>query len=325
MPKKQASWVKKWEFIIERLKKLISNYGKQIVVMNVEANMDVNQQFETYMKSVERFKKNIETVITTSLPGEERIFWPFKDVQFYIREGHDAIQSTGNAEMIQRVFNASDESVRSDSGPYFEFWQDPNIYFHIDTFQYADRERLFDVNYELDTAALVEKYQVQQSRELQDKDNWYLLKHFFIASESNNLEGFGDLIGGVPKDLKIKCHCGKHLDKRWTLKAFFKIPEYNFEFPYYLWISEPCEECHTTICIFRSKIIGTEGIFRPLRIFMNFLKSSWNFQLEDKPMMEGWRTILYMSMQKAPNVIKNIYQEDIIKFGKFFKKMDTSQ
>jgi hypothetical protein len=322
MSKTKVSWLVKWEIIIERLKKLIADHGKEIVIMNIEASRDVDRQFKAYLDTVERFKNHIGVVVTTSLPSEERIFWPSQDVQFYVKEDHDAIQSTGNAEVIQQVFNVSNKFVRSDSGPYFEFWQDLHINFHVDSFQYVDRARLFDHNYDLDTAALVEKYQVQQSRELQDKENWYLLKHFFIASQFSNLEGTGDLIGGVPKKLKIRCRCGKHLKQRWNLKGFFTLPEKNFKYPYYLRISEPCTECKTIICIFRSHIIGDEGIFRPLRIFMNFLDPSWNFQLNDTSMMEGWRHILHKSMKKAPNVVKDIYREDIIKFGMLFKKME---
>jgi len=35
--------------------------------------------------------------------GEERIFWPFKDAQFYIREGEEKVQSTGNFNNIKQI------------------------------------------------------------------------------------------------------------------------------------------------------------------------------------------------------------------------------
>jgi len=48
-------------------------------------------------------KDIFETVVTTSLPGEERIFWPCKDVQFYIIEGKQKVHSTGNFDIIKQI------------------------------------------------------------------------------------------------------------------------------------------------------------------------------------------------------------------------------
>ena len=44
-----------------------------------------------------------EAVVTTSLPGEERIFWVCKDAQFYIREGEEKVRSTGNFDIITQI------------------------------------------------------------------------------------------------------------------------------------------------------------------------------------------------------------------------------
>ena len=41
-------------------------------------------------------KNLFEAVVTTSLPEEERIFWPYHDMQFYIEEGKENVQVTGN-------------------------------------------------------------------------------------------------------------------------------------------------------------------------------------------------------------------------------------
>ena len=76
----------KFEFLIDRLGVLISQKGKKLALINVEAGGNPNKQFDKYMEAVELVRDKVECVVSTSLPGEERIFWPFYDVQFYIRE-----------------------------------------------------------------------------------------------------------------------------------------------------------------------------------------------------------------------------------------------
>ena len=105
MNKIDKSWQVKWIFLIERLKELIAKEGKQIVVYNVEAQPNPKKQYKEYMRMCEKVKHCIEAVVTTELPGEERIFWPYRDVQFYIRDGDEKIHSTGSYEVIQEVFN----------------------------------------------------------------------------------------------------------------------------------------------------------------------------------------------------------------------------
>ncbi len=102
---KDKSWVVKWEFLITRLKELIAQKGQEIIVVNIDAMMDAEEQYKKYMKMVEMMKTQFNAVVTTGLPGEERIFWPYHDVQFYIREDEEKIQSTGNYEVIQKVIN----------------------------------------------------------------------------------------------------------------------------------------------------------------------------------------------------------------------------
>ena len=105
MSETDSSWQVRWMFLIERLKELIAKEGKQIIVYNVEAQPNPEKQYKQYMKMCEKVKHCVEAVVTTGLPGEERIFWPYRDVQFYIRDGYEKIQSTGNNEIIQQVFN----------------------------------------------------------------------------------------------------------------------------------------------------------------------------------------------------------------------------
>lgn len=65
---------------------LISQEGKKLVLINVEANRSLEEQFDKYMQTVELVREKVECVVSTSLPGEERIFWPFYDVQFDFRD-----------------------------------------------------------------------------------------------------------------------------------------------------------------------------------------------------------------------------------------------
>ena len=96
----------KWEYIIEKISRLISAEGKKIVVFNVKAERDAERQFEKYQNTCETVKDIFEAVVTASFPGEERIFWPFKDAQFYIREGEEKVQSTGNFENIKQIIGS---------------------------------------------------------------------------------------------------------------------------------------------------------------------------------------------------------------------------
>jgi len=101
----EEDWIIKWKFLIDKISHLIKRDGKEIVILNVEAQIDSKRQFEQYQKTCESVKDRLEAVVTTSLPGEERIFWPYQDVQFYIKEGVEKIQSTGNLLVIQEILN----------------------------------------------------------------------------------------------------------------------------------------------------------------------------------------------------------------------------
>ncbi|GAG82801.1 unnamed protein product, partial [marine sediment metagenome] len=99
----EEDWIIKWKIVIDKISHLIERDGKEMVILNVKAQIDSKRQFEQYQKTCESVKDRFEAVVTTSLPGEERIFWPNKDVQFYIKEGVEKIQSTGNFEIIQKI------------------------------------------------------------------------------------------------------------------------------------------------------------------------------------------------------------------------------
>jgi len=64
------------------------------------------------MKAVEIVNNMFEAVVTTSLPGENRIFWPYQDVQFYIKDDNGGIiHSTVNNEIIQQVINVDEKLI----------------------------------------------------------------------------------------------------------------------------------------------------------------------------------------------------------------------
>ncbi len=94
MNEQNKSWKVKWIYVIERLKELIAREGQEIVVFNVDAIRDADKQYNKYMNVVESMKNQMNAVVTTGLPGEERIFWPYQDAQFYIREGEEKIYCT---------------------------------------------------------------------------------------------------------------------------------------------------------------------------------------------------------------------------------------
>jgi len=55
------------------------------------------------MATVEGAKERMEVVVTTGLPGEERIFWSYGNVQFYIREGEEKVHFTGDLEAAHKI------------------------------------------------------------------------------------------------------------------------------------------------------------------------------------------------------------------------------
>lgn len=98
-------WMVKWQYIIDKISRLISAEGKKIVVFNVEAQKDPAEQFQRYEETCESVKNMFEAVVTASLPGEERIFWPYKDAQFYIIEGVEKVKTTGNIDNIKKILS----------------------------------------------------------------------------------------------------------------------------------------------------------------------------------------------------------------------------
>ncbi|MFW9939423.1 MAG: hypothetical protein ACFFFT_00185 [Candidatus Thorarchaeota archaeon] len=97
------SWQDKWIDIIKKLDQHLKTIGKEIVVINIDARVDVQEQYDMYIATVEQTKERVEVVVTTGLPGEERIFWPYGNVQFYIQEGEEKVKITGDLEAAQKI------------------------------------------------------------------------------------------------------------------------------------------------------------------------------------------------------------------------------
>jgi len=96
-------WMVKWQYIIDKISRLISAEGKKIVVFNVEAQKDPAEQFQRYEETCESVKNMFEAVVTANLPGEERIFWPYKDVQFYIGMDAQKVKTTGDLDNLKQI------------------------------------------------------------------------------------------------------------------------------------------------------------------------------------------------------------------------------
>ena len=67
------SWLIKWKFLINRIEYIISKKGKKKVFINVEADINPKRQFKKYQAACETVKHTYEAVVTTGLPGEERL------------------------------------------------------------------------------------------------------------------------------------------------------------------------------------------------------------------------------------------------------------
>ena len=143
------------------------------------------------------------------------------------------------------------------------------------------------------------------------------MKFFFIASEFNNLDGFGQLIGGIPKELKIKCECEELIDVELYWKGIFKVPEQEFEHQYYLYMSKKCEACGKQICVYRPR-----GPYCPhLLVFMSHLVPQKKFKMTDIEMVSMWQDTFKRAAIKDMDQFQRVYSKDVIKFGTYIMEM----
>jgi hypothetical protein len=99
---KEPEWLQKWMALIEKIGGYMERtIGKKIVVVNVEAGPDPQENYDRYMEACRVVKDAPEIVVAVSLPGEVRIFWVNQDVQFYIHDGKEKVHVTGNLEVFQ--------------------------------------------------------------------------------------------------------------------------------------------------------------------------------------------------------------------------------
>ncbi len=313
---RNEAWEVKFEFLIQRLGALISQEGKKLVLINVEAEREPKEQFDKYMQAVELVRDKVECVVSASLPGEERVFWPFYDVQFYIRDDKEANSATGNSEIIQKVFSNDPQEIVT-ALPELDYWRGKEFSYQLDATDYIDEQLLLSGEIELNSSEIVEKFGYRRVKPFENKDWWYILKFFFIASDFSNLDGFGELIGGVPKDLKVKCECQNLLEVEFFWKGIFKVPEQGFEHQYYLYVSRECKSCGKTICVYRPR-----GPLCPhLIVFMGHLVPEKEYKMTDIEMVSMWQDAFKKAALKNMTAFQQIYSEDIAKFGSFIVKM----
>ncbi len=304
----------KFQFLTNRLGELIAQEGKKMILLNVEAVKNRKKQFKKYMETVDKVKGRVECVVSTSLPGEERIFWPFYDVQFYIRDGKDAISTTGNPVQIQRVLNVGKQDINM-SLPGFDYWKDKNFLYKLDMTNYVDEQKLMSGEIKLNAPEIIKKFGSRQTEDFENKEWWYILKFFFLASDFQNLEGFGDLIGGIPNDLKIKCNCQNLVDVDVFWKGIFQNPEQNFRHEYYLYVGQECDSCGEIICIYRPR----GPLCPPLFVFMNHLFPDKTFKMTDVDILVMWQDTFKRGGIKDRDLFEKLYSPEIIKFGTFFQ------
>lgn len=77
-----------FQAIIDQIRHLVAKEGKKIKVLNIKEGVDANEQFKKCEQLCKSVKNRLESVVTTSVPGEERIYWPYKNIQFSIRGGN---------------------------------------------------------------------------------------------------------------------------------------------------------------------------------------------------------------------------------------------
>lgn len=312
MNRKEARWIK-FDFLTNRLKDLIAQEGKQMVLINVAAEKDPNIQYERYMHAVEIVRDKVDCIVSTRLPREERVFWPFYYVQFYIEDGKKAISSTGDSAIIQRVFSNGSQELNTFI-PEIGYWNSLDFTYQLDTTKYVDEQMSPKGKINLDYRSTIP---------FESEEWWYVLKFFFHASEFSNLDGFGNIIGGVPKELKIKCECERLLEVELYLKGIFRdpeqiLPEQDFEHQYYLYISRECELCGKVVCIYRPR-----GPLCPhLLVFMSHLYPERKFNMEDIEMVSLWQDAFKQGAVKNMAKFERTYNKDIIKFGEYIFEMD---
>ncbi|TXT62701.1 MAG: hypothetical protein BAJALOKI1v1_870002 [Promethearchaeota archaeon] len=310
------SWKMNYLLITFRIAQLIKEEGKKIKCINIESLLDSSKQYDIYMKTVENLKSKSEYIVCTRLPGEERIFWPNQDAQFYFKDADQAFHTTGNPQAIQKVKNFMGKKVNT-TVPDLEFWKDKNYIYEFDDFTYINHEQRLAGIPQLGPEEVLKKYGHMQTKPFTNKEWWYIIKFFLIASSFENLEaGLPAFLGGVPNIMKIKCECNNLLDIESIIKGFFKIQDYDHEHQYYLYLSKKCSQCGKSICVYRPR----GPLFIPLIPYLSFLPLETKYDITDPEMLAAWTQIFKQAVMVNKEKFQKLYSEEIIKFGTYVLK-----
>ena len=103
-----------------------------------------------------------------------------------------------------------------------------------------------------------------------------------------------------------------------NLKGILSIPEIDYKHHYYLYIVEGCASCGGDTCIYRPKGVPC----RPLRVFMNFLAADETHEMTDIKQYLAWKEIFKKAVMNNDEKVKQLYHQDILKFGRFFLQVE---
>lgn len=201
-----------------------------------------------------------------------------------------------------------------------KFWGKKEILYYSDETDYYDGKEIGSV----DLSVLYKRWPYEQATLFENKEFWYLLKFFFIASKFHPLNpmGISSVCAGIPSDLKMKCECGKLLDEMYWLKGYYEhhpmLKSIGQDPPvheYFLRISKQCEDCGRIILIYRTK----EGIYIPLLLFVGFLIPEKKYSLEDIEFMMIWNLVVDYGLITDMEQVSLEYSEDIMKYMTLLK------
>lgn len=302
-------WKVSFKYMMDQMGKLLGKEGKSLHAYNVDAHWDQKSQYFTFMDTVDKLKDKDDCIVTSSLPGGERIFWPYYDTQFFIRDKEERIYFKGNSEIIRNVLDIPEKRIHRII-PKLEFWKEHSFSYHVDTTKYKKPKDGSAAGSSV-AEAIVNQYKSMQTKPFINTEWWYMLKFFFMASWYGELDEGAEFIGAVPKDLKIQCECEQLVNIDYILRALFKIQEFDVEHDYCLYVGEECEECGTTMCIYRPKA----ELCTPLTPFMNFLTDN-DHQMKDEKILMMWHFILAeATLRGEREKVEDIYGEDMAKYA----------
>ncbi|MFX1480472.1 MAG: tetratricopeptide repeat protein [Promethearchaeota archaeon] len=256
-------------------------------------------------------------------------------------------KSLGNLKSLRTLaleenkINTIPESIRNlsslkelyiDKRPDIEFWKNKKLIFQLDDFVYFTWQKVADGEIDLNSPYFREHYRVYQTREFDNDEFWYLMKFYFLASSMEEDEYLYDIDKAYnippnipPNGLKIRCICGRELERKWNLRCSLvdRQPDDDRFYllsidSYYLIISEKCSDCESTICIYRNYPSTHMNFPHPLCIF-------WSGDSIKAPeMLEFWEQLINSKRYFLENHLEDVtdlYLDDIARFQLFLKNI----